>query len=218
MENNLILGAIWDGFANLPTGTLVFLGIVITLSVVLKSSPRKRRRSSKNKANIKNELVKQRVDRGIADPKNQLEYVAKVGFTTQKLLNKEEYPVLLMLENVAKSIAPELRVMAQTSLGEIITTKKDGASKQDRYFAFRSINSKRLDFAVFDKTGNLVLAVEYQGSGHYRAKSFIRDAVKREVIRKAGVAYLEVPVEYDKKETSNQIRQMLLKALNLPLP
>jgi hypothetical protein len=38
--------------------------------------------------------------------------------------------------------------------------------------------------------------VEYQGHGHYQERSFMRDAIKREAVRKAKVAFLEVPAEY----------------------
>ena len=79
----------------------------------------------------------------------------------------------------------------------------------DRDPAFRSINSKRLDFAIFDRSGRLVLAIEYQGSGHYHQKSFMRDAVKKEALRKAGVPLIEVPVHYN----PNELTQSVLRAL-----
>lgn len=206
-------------FSNLPSGTVIFLVIVLAISIASKVWPKKRRRSNWGKSKKKNNLVKvQSNDNDIADPKNQLEYISKVDFKTQRLLNKEEYPLLRLLENAANSVDEGLRVMAQTSLGEIITTTNVGSTKQDRYYAFRSINSKRLDFTVFDKTGILVLAVEYQGSGHYQAKSFIRDAVKREVVRKAGVHYLEIPVGYNPTDMKEQVRSALFKALQIPRP
>ena len=54
------------------------------------------------------------------------------------------------------------------------------------------------------------LAVEYQGHGHYQNKAFMRDAVKREAVRKAGIEFLEIPVQYDAVIVENQIHAALL--------
>ena len=53
------------------------------------------------------------------------------------------------------------------------------------------------------------LAVEYQGHGHYQNRAFMRDAVKREAVRKAGVPFLEIPAEYDVTVEENRIRAAL---------
>ncbi len=83
------------------------------------------------------------------------------------------------------------RVFAQTSLGEIL--------KSSDHDAFHSINSKRADILVIDAGGWPVLAVEYQDDGHYQSAPAARDAVKKDVLRKAGVRHLEVhPTDSDK--------------------
>lgn len=87
--------------------------------------------------------------------------------------------------------------MAQTSLGELIRPKSGTASEDDRSAAFASINSKRLDFAIIDRAGRLAVAVEYQGSGHHKGTAFMRDAVKREAIRRAGIPFIEVEPDFD---------------------
>lgn len=142
---------------------------------------------------------------------NQLEFVSRVEFETVRLLNKEEYPLLILLERLVEGKGTGHRVMAQTSLGEILRPKQGSASKQDIDNAFASINSKRLDFAIIDRTGLLALAIEYQGSGHYSGKAFMRDAVKREALRKAGVKMLEVPTGFD----AETVKKQVMKALGL---
>lgn len=138
-----------------------------------------------------------------------------VEFETQPLLNKEEVPLLWLLEDVVRSYNAGLRVMAQTSLGEIIRPKtRDGTAKQ-RDLAYRSINSKRLDFAVFSRSGRLILAVEYQGSGHYHRTSFMRDAVKKEALRKAGVPFITVNTEFDTSEITRRIRKAIEEHLSV---
>ncbi len=91
----------------------------------------------------------------------------------------------------------------QTSLGELIKAKAASAEIQKR--AFASITSKRLDFGIVDRSGFLVVAIEYQGSGHYHATSFMRDAVKREALRKAGVQLMEIRKDYSPKMVRSQI-------------
>ena len=146
---------------------------------------------------------------GLHDPKQQMEAVASAEFEVTPLLNREEARLLPLLEACASKLNKGYRVMAQTSLGEIIRPKQTGLSQDQQRAAYASINSKRLDFAIFDRFGRLKLAVEYQGSGHYQAKTFMRDAVKREVLRKAGVPFIEVPHDFSYDETKRQIALLL---------
>jgi hypothetical protein len=148
-------------------------------------------------------------DNDVADPKKQLEFVSRVQFETQPLLNKGEFQVLLVLEAVVRDINSGFRVMAQTSLGEILKPKRQLWSETASNLAYRSINSKRADFVIVSATGHAVLAVEYQGNGHYQGTALMRDAVKREAFRTAGVALVEVPARFEKAEIAKQVRQIL---------
>ena len=145
----------------------------------------------------------------LGDPKAQMEFISRVDFKPRRLLNKSEYGILRILENIVREIGGGHRVMAQTSLGEIITPRSASGSDEARDLAFRSINSKRLDFLVIDRTGMPALAVEYQGHGHYQNRAFMRDAVKREAVRKAGIQFFEIPAEFDGAVVENQIRSAL---------
>ena len=119
----------------------------------------------------------------LGDAKTQMEFISRVDFEPRRLL--------------------------QTSLGETIAPSNTSGSEAARGLAFRSINSKRLDFLVIDRSGMPALAVEYQGHGHYQNRAFMRDAVKREAVRKAGVPFLEIPAEYDVTVEENRIRAAL---------
>ena len=146
----------------------------------------------------------------LGDPTAQMEFISKVDFKPRPLLNRSEYKILRILEEVSQDIPGGHRVMAQTSLGEVLAPQMTSGSKEARDLAFRSINSKRLDFLVIDGYGMPVLAVEYQGHGHYNDRTFMHDAVKREAVRKAGIRFLEIPAEYDAKDLENEIRKALL--------
>lgn len=114
----------------------------------------------------------------------QLEVVAAATYSKKQIMSKKEYRVFRVAELLVKAANNGYRVFAQTSLGEVISSNDSKA--------FSAINSKRIDILIIDGIGNPVAAIEYQGSGHYQGTAVIRDAVKREALRKAGVVYIEI--------------------------
>ena len=141
------------------------------------------------------------------DPKNQMEAISLVKFERTRILNASEAQLLPILEAVVTDAGLGHRVMAQTSLGELIRPISGDKSKWAR--ANASINSKRLDFAIVNSKGYLAVAVEYQGSGHYHNQSFIRDAVKREALRKAGVPMIEVAKSFNATRLKEELSELL---------
>jgi hypothetical protein len=123
-----------------------------------------------------------------------------------RLLNREEAKLLPLLERTLRDLGQGHRVMAQTSLGEVIRPK---SSTADSANAMAVINSKRLDFAVIDRFGMLTCAVEYQGTGHHQTTAFLRDAVKREALRKAGVPMIEVLPDFRPETLVQSLRDTL---------
>ena len=65
----------------------------------------------------------------LGDPKAQMEFIFKVDFEPLRLLNRSEYRILQILEKVTREIGERHRVMAQTSLGEIIAPRAASASE-----------------------------------------------------------------------------------------
>ena len=110
-------------------------------------------------------------------------------FQRRRLMSPNEAQVFKAAEAVVKSLDLRWRVMAQVSLGEVL------ASSDKR--AYAAINSKRVDILLISGAGEPVAAIEYQGSGHYLGTAAARDAVKREALRRAGVAYIEVTPSHD---------------------
>lgn len=158
----------------------VILGILLFLDIALKGTKKSKRKGR---------------GRSIFDmwkPENQIAAIAKVRFERVPIVNKPEMRVLVALEQIVAELGTGHRVMAQTSLGELLRVTKASGNEQDRKDAFASINSKRLDFALISPAGHIDLAVEYQGKGHHQGKAFARDAVKKEALRRAGVPLLEV--------------------------
>lgn len=142
-------------------------------------------------------------------PEHQMQAIAAASFETQPLLNKSEARLLPVIESAIAEIGCGHRVMAQTSLGELLRP----CNQQDRVTrdaAYAAINSKRLDFSVIDRSGRLLIAIEYQGGGHYSSTAFIRDAVKREACRKAGVAFIEVHQGTLPSDLKEQIKKLVV--------
>jgi hypothetical protein len=152
----------------------------------------------------------------LTDATQQLSFVSRVSFERQPLLNKAEFQVLLILEAVVRDMKAGHRVMAQTSLGEILRPKSPSYGQTDSDLAYRSINSKRADFVIVDRRGLAVLAVEYHGHGHYQGNAHLRDAVKREAFRSAGVQLLEIYAFFEKEEVARQVRKFLSETERTP--
>lgn len=146
--------------------------------------------------------------RDVSDVSVQLALVSAVAFERQPLLNKGEFRVLLVLEEVVRDLRAGYRAMAQASLGEFLRPRF-GGNAEDAELAYRSINSKRSDFIIVDRRGFAVLAVEYQGDGHYQGSAVQRDAVKRLVFRSAGVMLIEVPARFDAGALAREVREAL---------
>jgi hypothetical protein len=150
--------------------------------------PSRPRRSDRTLSPARAHPSRPRDGNGLALPvggvEQQLRAVIAASFERRRLLGAGEYRAFKIIEDCIAASRRGYRVFAQTSLGEILASP----DKQ----AFRSINSKRVDILIVDSGGWPVLAVEFQGGGHYQGTAAIRDAVKKEALVKAGVGYVEV--------------------------
>jgi hypothetical protein len=114
---------------------------------------------------------------------------------------RPEYQAFKIIEADVAAARRGYRVFAQTSLGEVLMSPDEDA--------FRSINSKRVDILIVDKSGWPLAAVEYQGNGHYQGTAAARDAVKKEALRKAGVRYVEITATDSAEQIRSRVREQL---------
>jgi hypothetical protein len=135
--------------------------------------------------------------------KLQLKNVRRGLFGKQKLMNFSEFRVFRAIEQDAGIKRAGFRIVAQAPLGEILQSKNRRA--------YAAINSKRVDMLIIDRGGWPLLAVEYQGEGHWDPTSKLRDAMKSLALRKAGVRYLEV----FPKDKSEKIISLVYENLGL---
>jgi len=116
---------------------------------------------------------------------DQLRTVMQADFTSRRLLNKSEARLFRAMDKLVTELAPPgWQVMAQVSLGEILSSKDVAA--------YGCINSKRVDLLIVDEECGPLHAIEYQGGGHHQGTAAARDAVKKEALRRAGIGYVEV--------------------------
>lgn len=137
----------------------------------------------------------------LRDSADQLRAVTSAEFKPRKLMSKDEARTFYAAERAVKSMGAKCRVMAQVNLGEILSCP----NKQ----AFSAVNSKRVDILIVSQFGDPIVAIEYQGHGHYQGDAPARDAVKKEALRQAGIAYLEVAPGDDGQQVQRQIARLL---------
>jgi hypothetical protein len=134
--------------------------------------------------------------------------VAAVRFETAPLTQRADYPLFVILERAVAELGRGFRVMTDLDLAAYVRPAGEG---RDRERALRAIRGRPLDLAVLDGTGRLILAVEMPRpilAGRVRA---VPDTVKREVLRSAGVAVLDVPPHYNALGIAARVRTLLLR-------
>lgn len=136
----------------------------------------------------------------LTDAADQLRIVMSSSFEKRRILSKSEARVLYATEAAIKKVEMSWRVMAQVSLGEILSSPNARA--------YGAINSKRVDLLVIASNGDPIVAIEYQGSGHYQGSAPARDAVKKEALRKAGIRYVEITTEHDIEDVEREISRI----------
>lgn len=118
------------------------------------------------------------------DSAAQLRLVTDASFSSKRLLSDSEARVLEALEIIIADMGQNWRVMAQVNLSEIVASAD--------LAAISAIDDQRVDLLIVSAQQMPIAAVEYQTFGQIREEDAIRDAVKREALRRAGIAYVEV--------------------------
>jgi len=136
----------------------------------------------------------------VTDPADQLRVVMSATFATRPLLSKAEARFLYAAERAIRDRKLGWRVMAQVSLGEVLSSPDARA--------YATINSKRVDLLVVSSHGEPIAAIEYQGDGHYQGTAPARDAVKKEALRRAGVRYIEMTPEHGDDDLAREIARL----------
>jgi len=133
-----------------------------------------------------------------ANAADQLELVERGDLQAKAPVNQEAFNRILRIADPhVRALGPPWRISPEMSMGSFLGTPHDSNNAYNDG-AFRSINSKRVDFMITGPRGVPALAIEYDGTGHYggrtayesRKATDLRDKVKRRALEKAGVPVL----------------------------
>jgi hypothetical protein len=126
-------------------------------------------------------------------PLNGICALNDVDIRLAKLMNYSEWCVFQPLNELVRTKGQGHRLFVQVGLSAILEVAPVSASQKKCRAAFEAFAAKRADFVVVDRSGYAVAVIEYQGHGHRQGASIHSDAIKRELCRKAGIAFVEIP-------------------------
>lgn len=127
------------------------------------------------------------------------------GFSKQKLFNASEFKVYRLLVDEVSKLESRYFVMGQTSMREFLNTD----SKFKKGGSFYALSDRRMDFVIIDDDANVVLAIEYQGSGHYQGNAQERDEVKALALGKAGIPLMIIADDTAEDKIRSELRLSL---------
>ncbi len=137
---------------------------------------------------------------------------ADLTFEKRTVMHGSELQLLSKVEQIAKEQGPGHRVLAQISLGELIQPQQLRAPQNTSDAALASIYESRVGLVVLDSTGVVVLVVEALPGYPGPEAVLLRDAVKHEALRRAGIPVVEV----EQGVALNALRDQMLHHLAEP--
>lgn len=191
----------------MSSGSTLIVVAFLVFSFAAAVVPAKRRRRGRQRVSPFTQTAVASAKSGKRDAAEQLRCVMESEFTAQRLLSTREQRVLRVAEKAISEIGEDWRVMAQVSLGEVLTSTNKSA--------YWTVNAKRVDMLIVDANSNPLAAIEYQGAGHHQREAAARDAVKKEALRRAGVGYIEVLEGDEPADLKRAIQRLTNKKANL---
>jgi hypothetical protein len=125
---------------------------------------------------------------------NQERFIGAASLRLKRLLNFEEEDKFWHAVSFARD--KRLQVCPQASMGEAIAAEAEDQAAADN--AHASYNSKRIDLLICDEDWLPLVAIEHQGSGHYKGNAEARDRVKRLALERAGIGLVETRKDMDR--------------------
>ncbi len=136
----------------------------------------------------------------------ELGAIANTTFSTAPVLDASSAGVLALIESAVSDLKCGCRVLMHTSLETLVNLNNEGARTLTTKLSMTGIEIK---FAIVDKFGKLVMAIDHQGFNKKNRQDHINRSIMIEVLRKAGVWYLEIPQHYSEHDARGQIISVL---------
>jgi hypothetical protein len=143
---------------------------------------------------------------GFVDSAADLRLVSDAGFASKPLLSGREADVLGFVETAAAEAGQGWRVVPQVRLVDIIASSDVEANAV--------IGDHRLDMLIVSASHLPVAALDYQPLGQLKDDSALRDAIKREALRRADVPFIEIRAN----EPLDGIKAQILRLAAVPMP
>ncbi len=137
---------------------------------------------------------------------HELGAIKNSEFHTAPVLTGNDVGVLGLIEDVVKDINGGFRVLLNASLEKLVDLDEHRARSQATRLSMAGITLK---FAVVDRFGRLVMAIDHMGEVPLKRRENITRTVVIEILRKAGVWYLEIPFHYSDSNARAQIMAVL---------
>jgi hypothetical protein len=136
----------------------------------------------------------------------ELGAIKKSDFHTAPVLTGNDLGVLGLIEDVVQDLHGGFRVLLNASLEKLVDLDVHRARSQATRLSMAGITLK---FAVVDRYGRLVMAIEHMGEVPLERQENITRTIVIEILRKAGVWYLEIPFHYSDANARAQILAVL---------
>ena len=117
----------------------------------------------------------------------------RIGWRKRKLMNKPEAHLFRELEVLVRRGAHGHRLCPQVSFGSFLEPTARADLEKTKKAAYFAVQRKVADYLIIDKFGQPIVAIEYQGTGHYLGNAHDRDHAKRVACQMAGLPLVEVP-------------------------
>lgn len=137
---------------------------------------------------------------------HELGAIKNAEFHTAPVLAGHDVGVLGLIEEVAQELDSGFRVLVNASLEKMVDMEDHRTRSRAARLSMAGITLK---FSVVDRFGRLVMAIEHMGEVPLERQENIARTVVIEVLRKAGVWYLEVPFHYSAANARAQITAVL---------
>lgn len=136
----------------------------------------------------------------------ELVAIKNVGFHTAPMLAGSDLGVLALIEEEVQAHDGGFRVLVNASLETLVNLEEHRGHSCAGRLPMAGIVLK---FSVVDRFGRLIFAVEHMNDSALGRQENISRTVLIEVLRKAGVWYLEIPHHYSGANARAQLKAVL---------
>jgi len=149
------------------------------------------------------------------DPEWRVQAIAAHNYRQRPLFSRSQLRLLPLLEKITYTRGNGHRLLAHAALAQLVSPVATPSTTPERLVrAERALEGLHIDFPLVDGEGLLVAAIEMRGPRNLKGGGLDdSDALKREVLRKAGIPLIELRPQ-DGEEVIRAVLEPILAGLN----